>query len=853
MEAEHYACASCALAGGCLTPRMEPDEVNLEPEFAADVMFVGEAPGAAEDRQGTPFVGPSGRLLRDVVEHVGLQHYGLVYTNVCRCRPPDNKTPGAKQIRTCAEAFLWDEIDEYDPAVVVLLGNTPLKAVLGESGITNWRGVTVDRDGRVFVPTFHPAYILRNNSALMELVQDLEKVESLVSGADEIQAADDDYEWTVVNSPEAAEDMLNAVSQANTVSFDTEITSLRPFDDGVEFIMCSLAVDHPSKRAWVVPGDNVDAMEIVLDILDSPYIHKIGHNMKFDALAAWALLGTWINGVSGDSMLLSYIIDSQPGRHGLKVLSGRFLGMYDYDKPVQDYLDLMREADPSKGGDFSLVPNHILEPYAAKDAIATLELHKRLLGELTRKQRILYDQLVMPASNTLAQMEANGCVIDRQVAQDYIELYEAEQARQFTDMEAHPIFQKYVRDRRKKDDGYEFNPNSVVQVRDLLYGRKYFGLEPIGTTKTGLPSTKWDYLKEYAKDVPWLNHYRYYRLLGKMLGTYLRPSLDGWPSTSDGRVRSSYRLHGTVTGRLASRNPNLQNIPTPEKEPGTILESHPIKDIFTHTHPDGHIMAVDYSGMELRTMASVSGCVEMARAFEEDKDVHSMVTCALFGYEYDDFMECRLSDDEEIAAHAKAQRYKAKWVNWTLLYGGSEYTLHRLYGLDKDEALELINLYYGMFPEVLSYKDKTLAFARAQGFVESPFGRRRYLPYINDKDRGFRSRAEREAINMPIQSAASDVLVCALIVIDEAMQDRGFESLMVNTVHDSVMFDVWPGELEPLAVLCRDVMENITVPGGYGAHHFPGLDFSWFTVPLKADFEVGHHYGSLEHYNIGGR
>ncbi len=855
-------CDLCELDKTCRTSNIEPDDAGVGPEDAADVLIVGEAPGADEDSQGIPFVGRSGQLLREIVKEVGLANYGVVYTNVVRCRPPANATPSKKEIGYCL-GLLQEEIVEYDPEVVVLLGNVPLNAILGESGITNWRGVVVERDGRIYVPTFHPAYILRNVGALPEIIADFEKVVDVLEG-NITPPADADYRMELVVTRQQANEMAEAIRQAGECSFDTEITSLRPFDLNQDIVMCSFAVDEPNKRAWAV-SPNQYVQPIVKGLLVDDAVEKIGHNIKFDALAALGIWDIWVESITGDTMLLSYILDSRPGRHGLKVLAGRYLGMYDYDRKLKQVHSWSKDADPAKGGDLGLVPQDVLADYAAKDAIATLELERRLRPELTAKQQVLYEQLLMPASATLTQMEANGVRIDCDVCADYIDLYEAEQTRQLNHMHRDLVFQRWLRMRRAKptktkvtkkgklkvkevDSDFEFNPNSTVQVREILFGGRYFGLEPIGYTDTGLPSTKWDYIKVFAKDVPWVEHLRYFKLLSKMLGTYLRPALERWPNTGDRRVRATYHLHGTVTGRLASRQPNLQNIPTPEKEPDTILAVYPVKDIFTHTHPDGCLLAVDYAGMELRVMASLSNCVGMLQAFKDGEDIHSVVTCALNQIDYDEFMDALKGDNADQASWAEALRYKAKWVNWTLLYGGGAGTLHRLYGLDKLEAEALIQFYYNAYPEVLTFQQRAKSFARETGYVESPFGRRRYLPYINDPDDHMRARAEREAINMETQSAASDILLCALVVLDDLLLQYGYRSMMVNTVHDSAMFDIWPGELGEVSRLCKDVMENI--PSRWGPQYFPGLDFSWFISPLVADFEVGSHYGSLSHLEV---
>lgn len=850
-------CHICRLMENCRTPFMNPDEsslYHLGDDAQCDLLIVGEAPGSQEDEQGVPFIGQSGVLLREAVMEAGLEQFGVVYTNACRCRPDNNKTPNKKQIKACYDAFLLRDIKYYEPKVIILLGNVPLGSVLGESGITNWHGTVIDWSygdmGDVFViPVFHPAYVLRNMTVLEDFVTDLEKAYSVLSGKEKHVCVADEY--LVYNHVGSKTELIlrESVEAGSLVSFDTETTSLRMFDEGEDIIVASFAVNKPRKIAWVT--DDWDTVKRILEDKDIP---KVGHNIKFDIKSSYALLGHWVSGVVGDSMLLSYMLDPVPGRHGLKVLAGRHLGMYDYDKGLNEYTSANKKADPRRGGSFANVPLEILADYAAKDAIATLELHDQFYAELTDAQKTLYDELIMPANDMLANMESNGCAIDEAVVEDYIELYGETRQEQYDLMMEDATIQQYIADRLegaghsitkkgrvkwKRNAKFVFNPNSPVQMREVLFGDDYFGFPTVGKTNTGLDSTKWDLVKVYLDESPsFLGPYRYWKLLSKMLSTYLKPVLGRWCSSGDGRARAQYNLHGTRTGRLSSSQPNLQNIPTPEKEPGTILETHPIKNIFTHTWEGGCVLAVDYSGMELRTMASVSGCKGMTQAFEDNVDVHSYVTSLLYGIKRKDFTE----------SEWKAKRYRAKWVNWSLLFGGSWYTLHNIYGIPEVEAKRLVDAYYGQFPEILEYKDVTLAFARVHGYVESMFGRRRYLPYINDGNRSMRSHEERSALNMPIQSAASDVLVAAMIVIDDLMREQDFQSLMVNTVHDSIMFDVYPGELDDLVHLCVDVMENL--PHDYAEEYFPGLDFSWFTVPLKADVEVGSHYGSVKHYEV---
>jgi len=848
----------CTLYKTCTT-------VCMHAECTSDksrLMIIGEAPGATEDAEGTPFVGRSGKLLREIVSESGVKHFGVVYTNAVRCRPPDNKTPTTRQIAYC-KPYLLSDIDMYKPDVVMLLGNTPLKSMLGESGITNWRGVKIEKDGITYVPTYHPAYVLRNQSIIGDMLDDFDLVYNILDGKDTSGSASDGYEIVDVCDVDTALTMLETIKAAPMCSWDTELTGLNPFSGDV-MIMMSFAVQNPEKIAWAVRMDD-DILDICDTILASPDVKKVGHNVKFDMNAAYKCLGNVVEGVAGDSMLASYVLDPVPGRHGLKVLAGRHLGMYDYDIGISEYTNEHPEANPSNGGDFGLVPADILVEYSALDAIATIELERMLVDRMEDKQRILYEQLLIVASNTLSRMESNGAMIDKHIVDRYVRVYSTVRAEQMRLILADPCVRKYVTDRgskefymssvrkslrskglpsdidnvnkiaRRKAKNYKsFNPGSSQQMSAVLYDKRYYGLKCVGFTEKGNKSVKWEYIKGYVDSCVLLPTYRYYTLLSSMLSTYLRPARDNWVD-DDGRVRSNYRVVGSRTGRLSSSDPNLQNIPTPEKEPGTLLETLPIKNIFTHTWDGGCILAVDYSGMELRVMASVSECAGMIDALNDGEDLHSYVTELLHNVKRSDYT----------SEEWKSIRYRGKWVNWTLLFGGSYWTLMSTYNIEEQEAKRLVATYYSQFPEILEYKEYTIAYTREHGYVESPFGRRRYMPYINDSKPARRHAAERAAINMPIQSAASDLLLCALIMVQEKIDELGLKSLIVNTVHDSLVFDVYPGELEILVGICKDMMEGLVVAA---QSRFPDLDFSWIQVPLVVDMEVGSHYGSTSVY-----
>lgn len=868
-------CSGCDLAAGCKTPHMSPDISGMRstpepgPDVVCDVMIIGEAPGHDEDVVGTPFVGASGSLLRTIVEDVGLDEFGIVYTNAVRCRPPNNNAPTAKQIKACAPNVIA-EIEHYGPRLVILLGNAPLKAVLGETGITAWRGSKLERDGVMYMPTFHPAYILRNNTELPTLLADMQAAYDVAAGNGG-KTTVEDYDIKLVVGEVDAWDMYDAITKAGTVAWDTESRNARPYASDARMIMMSFAIDKPVKRAWAVLPDNRKVIEYCKRILGDARLKIICHNAKYDQHVIWNAWGIKVPGIVGDSMIASWVLDPTPGRHGLKHLAGRLLGMYEYNRELDEYHQQNPDSDPSGSGDQSLVPMTILAPYAAMDAIATLEVHKRLYKQMNPAQKTLYNELLIPVGYVLQQMEQDGVALDQYIIKRYTKIYGAIQAHQYDAMMGHPTVNTFVRNRQAAIDKdwaakhpagtktratkptFVFNPNSDLQMRELLFGKRYFKFEALGKTAKGASSIKWDYLKPFAATSPFLQAYHYYTLLDKMLSTYIGPAATRWPD-ADGRVRSTYNVGGTVSGRLSSSDPNLQNIPTPEKEPDTVLADQPVKNIFTasdwgEASPElvemfadalgpyvckgGGLLSADYSGMELRTMASVSHCKTMLEIFERGEDVHRIVSSGIFNV--------------PVEQVTKEMRYAGKWTNWTLLYGGSAHTLHRMYDIPLDDGVRFVKAYYSMFPEILEYQKETIQFAHDNGYVESMFGQRRYLPYINDRDKSRQADAEREAVNHPIQSVASQMLFMVLIIMGDMMRDLSLRTKMVNTVHDSIMFDAPLDEIDTVARLVKHVMEDLR--SIYKAW-FPGIDLSWFICPLKADIEIGSHYGSLTEYHI---
>lgn len=814
------------------------------------LIIIGEAPGEDEDRKGEPFVGRSGQLLRNVLQELEFDlSKDVRFTNVVRCRPPENKI-NKKAIDYCKE-FAIQEVEQYKPQWVFLMGGSPLTGILGESGITNWNGVIVPKNGTTYVPLFHPAYILRNENMMRDW---LGAMLTAIGGDVEKQK---NFERVYPQSLSELRSMEKYLEGQEVISYDTEVSALDPYSDysmmlAVSFsgeeVAYSYPLYHPEAK-W-----SEKELSLVVDtthrILMSHSGSVIGHNVKFDQLQTASLLDTWFN-AEGDTMLISHLLDSRRGIHGLKRLAGIHIGMYEYEQELTHYIQEHPEANPKKGGSYAFVPLDILLPYSAMDAEATYRLSQELFPKLSFKQKVLYSQLIMPVSNVLAKVQHRGMCIDGYIAQRYWCIYSTHQQKVYEEILGDP---KVKRMMKAKNEGVkrlaQFNPNSSQQLGELLYG--YYHIPIPGKTETGRPSVNSGLLKPLEEKHPIIKKVRYYKLLGKMLSTYIYPAIsdNGWRS-GDGLVHTTYNLHGTVTGRLSSSEPNLQNIPTPEKEPGTLLQFLPIKNMFTtRRKKNGLLMSLDYSGMELRVFASLAKCKAMIDIHKSGQDFHRMVAAlSLRLLSKEDLLQASTTDYSEILGQIdKATRYRFKWTNWTLLYGGNEFTLHSLYDIPLDEAKETIEIYYDIFPEVPEYMDTCVHFAEEHGYIESPFGRREHLPYINDsRNEGNRNSDRRAAVNMPVQSTASDTLLCAMVIADELLEQSAYEAWIVNTVHDSMLLDVPKNEVKPVGRLCKNVMENVVE---HSKTFLPELDFSWLLCPLKADIDVGTHYGTMQELEV---
>jgi DNA polymerase-1 len=582
---------------------------------------------------------------------------------------------------------------------------------------------------------------------------------------------------------------LEKVNSAELVAVDTETTSINYMQ--AELVGISLAV-RKGEAAYIplthdYPGapDQLDrdtVLEALRDFLEDPNKKKVGHHLKYDA-HIFARYGISLQGLAFDSMLESYVLNSVATRH-------------DMDSVARFYLnvDTIHYEDVAGKGAKQLTFNQIdLEqaaPYAAEDADITLSLHEHLWGELgkTKSLQDVYANIEQPLVPILLAMEETGVLVDREM----LKIQSAELARTMTRLEgeAHKLA------------GGPFNLGSPKQLQEILFGQ--LGLPVVRKTPKGQPSTAEDVLQELADDYELPRVILEYRSVSKLKSTYT-DKLPLQIAADTGRIHTSYHQAVAATGRLSSTDPNLQNIPirTPE--------GRRIRQAFI-APPGTVLLAADYSQIELRIMAHLSGDTGLVAAFAEDLDVHRATAAEVFGVNADD-----VTTDH---------RRSAKAINFGLMYGMSAFGLGKQLGIGRGQAQEYVDLYFARYPGVKKFMDDIRQQARDEGFVETVFGRRLYLPDINDRNVQRRQYAERSAINAPMQGTAADIIKRAMISVQNWLDEDQAPARMIMQVHDELVFEVQEQAINDVRKQIVDLMNGAAE----------------LSVPLKVDAGTGQNW-----------
>lgn len=594
--------------------------------------------------------------------------------------------------------------------------------------------------------------------------------------------------YETILDEEALNRWTQILREAGEFAFDTETDSL----DNLSARLVGMSFAAKAGHAAYVPigHDYLDApdqllteqvLRVMKPILEDEKIRKIGQNLKFDR-GIMENYGVELRGIAFDTMLESYVLNSVAGRHDMDSLADRHL----------NYKTTTFEDIAGKGKKqltFNQIPLEEAANYAAEDADITLLLHQALYPQLEAEKSLLhvYQDIEMPLVPVLSRMERTGVLIDANVL--------AAQSVQLTARLDELEKQAFA------IAGEEFNLSSPKQLQTILFEK--LNLPVVKKTPGGAPSTNEEVLEELADNHELPRVILEHRSLSKLKTTYTdKLPLMVDPKTR--RVHTSYHQAVTATGRLSSRDPNLQNIPVRTDEGRRIRQAFIARDGYC-------IMAADYSQIELRIMAHLSQDKGLLKAFAEGKDIHRATAAEVFGMPLD-----------EVTAD---QRRSAKAINFGLIYGMSAFGLARQLGIPRGEAQRYMDLYFERYPGVLEYMARTREHAAEKGYVETLEGRRLWLPEINSRNGMRRKAAEREAINAPMQGTAADIIKKAMIAVDDWLQKENIDALMIMQVHDELVFEVRKEQQAEMAEKIRGLMEAamkldvpLKVEAGVGAN-----------------------------------
>ena len=572
------------------------------------------------------------------------------------------------------------------------------------------------------------------------------------------------HEYTLVESAAQLREVIAEVGRYAEFCFDTETTGLDIFNDRI--VGLSLAVEP--HKAWYVPfkEENMpEYTEIVRPLFENENVAKIGQNIKFD-LMVLRRLGIEIRGRKYDTMILHYLLDPE-SRHNMNALSERYLNY----KPIE-IESLIGKG--SKQLTMDLVNIERVKEYAAEDADVTFRL-KQVLYPMVEQIGLqhLYFEIEEPMIAVLADIEMAGVRIDSEA----LAVYAVELNRKLAELEAAI---------RTEAGEPNLNINSARQLGEVLFGKMRIAEKP-KMTKTKQFCTDEDYLQSFARKHRIVDLILEYRGVKKLLSTYVE-ALPQLVNRSTGRIHTSFNQAVTATGRLSSTNPNLQNIPVRDDM------GRRIRKAFIPSDDDHLLLSADYSQVELRLMAHLSGDESLIAAFEHGEDIHSATAAKLFNKTL-----------EEVTSE---ERRRAKTANFGIIYGISAFGLSQRLEIPRKEAKDIIDGYFASYPKVKEYMDNVVEKAREEGFVSTIFGRRRYLNDISSHNAVARGLAERNAVNAPIQGSAADIMKIAMIDVHRRFAAEGIRSRVILQVHDELVVDMLRSEQERVTAIVTECMES---------------------------------------------
>lgn len=770
-----------------------------------DAMIVGEAPGFREDDSGKPFVGDAGKLLEKHLKKVGLKRENIFITNAVSCRPPSNRTPNKDEIEACSH-WLKHQIAVVKPKFILALGNVALYATTGMTRITKLRGKPIKKDDRIILPAFHPSYILRSPQHEPTFEKDLTRFKMIVNEEQIAQATLNTKVYH--NQWKELEKELRGV-----VSIDLETTGLYPWNGQVITVGIGTA-----ESQWVIPFDRLNKTLLTKLVHKLKSCTTVYHNGKFDVL--WLKVHTGIKWPFHFDTMLAHYLTNENSEHGLKYLAKLHLWADDWDVSL---------VTKQGKGDFDQ-----LARYQSYDLYYTRKLYFPMRQALKDEPRVsaVFRHLMMPCARLFVDIEENGIFLDENGFG---------KAERFLKNQCNRALNRL---RRWEPKGKEFNWSSTVQLRNLLFND--LGLKPVEVTAKGNASCSESALKRM--DHPCIVDLLAFRAARHQLSLFI----DGWRPfihrQQDGSyIHPSFKLHGTVTGRLSCEHPNLQQVPRDSL----------IRSLIT-SPPGWELVECDLSQIELRIAAELANEQTMLCAFQNGIDIHWLTTVgevvrgdehkALIlktvkqhtgkSVSWDNARDVLLNmqPDQAVAIDKrwKELRKKAKSINFGFLYGMG-WRKYKEYARDNygikvtdEEAQQSRGTFFYMYPDLLKWHQKQILSAHTDGYVETLIGRRRRLPHITFNQVDVQREAERQSVNSPVQSIASDMLLMAALELSE-QYDRSVVQIC-GTIHDAILFRVLTCRLHDVCTFILNVMRQPRLLARLGCR---------LSVPIDAEISVG--------------